>query len=324
MAQDLHDWLADPERQRLTQRAIDRFGAEWDRGGVHARFDSAMAGLPEPSEWAVAEAVRGLFGDDDWVDALVGGLAEGLRRDPFFDPPFRHINSDLHSGLIAFEDERVTIAAGVTPVAQLAARKSSARSATSVGFTGRVTVLKFIKAGGARLSFWSAPPITAAFSAADAGRCTRDRELHIADGDIVTIDGRRQSYVVDYARSNLVILQAEIIVGEAPVSVEYDSASGAYLGCSATRDSASRIQMIATLLRKLDCAGAFGPIAAFLEHPDFFVRWHVMKELLGIDAEAAMPHLKRMAARDPHPETRRAARSVLDRIEAPPAQRKAA
>ena len=42
-----------------------------------------------------------------------------------------------------------------------------------------------------------------------------------------------------------------------------------------------------------------------------------MKELLGIDAAAALPHLKRMAARDPHPDMRRAARSVLDRLEAP-------
>ena len=38
-------------------------------------------------------------------------------------------------------------------------------------------------------------------------------------------------------------------------------------------------------------------MAGFLDHPDFFVRWHVMRELLGLDAAAALPHLKRMAAR---------------------------
>ena len=50
------------------------------------------------------------------------------------------------------------------------------------------------------------------------------------------------------------------------------------------------------------------------------MRWHVMRELLGIDAEAALPHLKRMAARDPHPDVRRAARSVLDRLAGAPAR----
>ena len=51
-----------------------------------------------------------------------------------------------------------------------------------------------------------------------------------------------------------------------------------------------------------------------------------MKELLGLDAAAALPHLKRMAATDPHPDPRRAARAVLDRLErpAPGAKRQAA
>jgi hypothetical protein len=178
-------------------------------------------------------------------------------------------------------------------------------------------VLKFVKAGGARISLWEAPPITAAFTAADAGQCARTGELRLADGDILTIDGRHQGYVIEQARANLLVLQAEISLDAGPLSVEYDSATLSYVGCSATSDGASRIQMITTLLRRLGGDAAFPAVAAFLDHPDFFVRWHVMRELLGIDAEAALPHLKRMAARDPHDDVRRAARSVLDRPRAP-------
>ena len=112
-------------------------------------------------------------------------------------------------------------------------------------------------------------------------------------------------------------MQATVKPDQAPLSVEYDSTTFEYVGCAAADDSASRIQMIATLLRKLGGRGAFEAVAGFVDHPHFFVRWHVMRELLGIDAAAALPHLKRMAARDPHPETRRTARLVLDRIEAP-------
>jgi len=284
-----------------------------------------MAALPGQSAEAVAEAARALFADDAWVQDLLDGLAERLRADPFFEPPFHYLNSDLHSGLIVFEDERVSIAAGVTHAAQLAARKSAPRGATSIGFPGRVIVLKFVRAGGARISLWRAPPITAGFTAAEAGRCARVGERDLEDGDILTLDGRRKSYVIERARANLVILQAEITLDQAPLSVEYDSRTLAYAGCSATGDSASRIQMIATLLRKLGRRDSFEPVAAFLDHPDFFVRWHVMKELLGIDRDAALPHLKRMAARDPHPETRRCARTVLDRLEAgAPERRRAA
>ena len=93
---------------------------------------------------------------------------------------------------------------------------------------------------------------------------------------------------------------------------------------SAADDSDSRIQMIATLVRKLGHEDAVAALVPVLDHPSFFVRWHVMRELLGLDAAAALPQLKRMAARDPHPEARRAARTVLDRLESAPSEKREA
>jgi hypothetical protein len=317
IGQDLSAWLADRPRQRETQASMDAFGRDWGRGAVHRHFDETIAAVPAPTAEKVAEAARALLADDRWVDALVDGLAAKMRQDPFFDPPFRPLSTDIHSGLLVFESEIASITVGVSRAAQLAAKKNRPRGATSVGLTGQLTVLKFLRAGGARLSFWTAPRITADFTAAAAGRCVRTGERDIEDGEILVVDGRSQAYVIERARGSLVLVQAVITLDQAPLSVEYDSASGAFVGCSATSDTASRIQMITTLLRKLGCDNAFPAMAALLDHPDFFVRWHVMKELLGLDAESALPHLRRMAAGDPHPDPRRAARIVLDRIEAP-------
>ena len=321
---DLKAWISDRERQRGSLAATDRIAIDWSHGPVHRRFTEAFANLPEHSADAVAEAARALLADDSWVDAVVGTLVEAMLEDPFLVPPFRHLDSDIHSGLVVFEDENVSIAAGVSGIGSLAVRKTARRGSGSIGFSGQVGVFKFAKAGGATLSFWEVPAIAAGFTTAAAGRCARTGERSIADGDILVIDGRRQSFVIERAKASLLILQASVKPGRAPVAVEYDHDSGAYVGCSAADDSASRIQMITTLLRKLDYAPAFEVIASFLDHQDFFVRWHVMRELLGIDADAAMPHLKRMAGRDPHPEVRRTARALLDRIETPRPHRKAA
>ena len=318
VGEELKAWTRDRAAQRATQADVDRFGHDWGQGPIHRNFDAAMAALPaSATAEEVAEVVGGLFADDAWVDELVASLARKMLADPFFDPPFRNLNTDVSSGLLVFEDERVSIAVSVTSALQLAARKDRPRGPTSVGFSGQVNVLKFVKAGGAALSFWEAPTIDAGFSATNAGTCRRTGEREVRDGEILVLDGRCQSYVIEALRGSLVLLQATIATGQAPLSVEYDSATGAYLGCSATGDTSSRIQMITTLLRKLGHADAFPVIAAFLDHPDFFVRWHVMKELLGLDVQAALPHLKRMAASDPHPDPRRAARLVLDRLEAP-------
>ncbi len=321
----LQAWTQDRDAQRETQAQVDAFGRAWDHGPVHARLDGIMASLPATATAEqVADTVRILFADHGWIDILVSSLAAKMREDPFFDPPFRNLNSPIHSGLLVFEDERVSIAVSVTSALQLAERKDRPRGGTSVAFTGQLNLLKFVKAGGAQLSFWEAPRIAGDFVAANAGSCRRTGAREVADGEILAIDGRHESYVVEGLRGSLVLLQATIATGQAPLGVEYDSATGAYLGCSATGDTSSRIQMITTLLRKLDHQAAFPAIAGFLDHADFFVRWHVMKELLGLDAKTALPHLKRMAASDPHPDPRRAARAVLDRLEAPASATRAA
>ena len=315
VGEELRAWLADREAHRRVEAAATRSAKAWSDGPVHRRFDEVLGPVRDARVEEIVDAARRLFADDGWVDALIGHLARSMRQDPYFEPPFRALHSDIHSGLLVFEDSHITIAAGVSRVAQLAARKNGKAKPASVNFTGQVGVLKFVKAGGARIGFWEAPAIGETFSAATAEICRKTVSRTIADGEIVVVDGRRQSYVIEHAAANLVVLQAAIRTCQAPVSVEYDAGSGAYLGCSATDDGASRIQMIATLVRKLGHDQAFDAIAAFLDHPSFFVRWHAMRELAGIDAAAALPHLKRMAARDPHPDPRAAARVVLDRIE---------
>lgn len=49
----------------------------------------------------------------------------------------------------------------------------------------------------------------------------------------------------------------------------------------------------------------------FLSSPHFYTRWHIMRELLALDAEAVLPDLRRLAAADPHPEVRAAAAQTL-------------
>jgi hypothetical protein len=311
---ELLHWVRDRERQRETQRSVDSFRAEWNRLPVHMHFQATMATLEDPNADEVAMAMKRLFADDAWIDVLIASLAAPVRDDPYFQPPFLALNSEIHSGLLVYEDDRVQIAVGVCPAAQLAAKKNGG-SGGSVNFNGQVTVLKLVRAGDAVLSFWEARRIADDFSAANAGACRKVGEREIADGEILIVDGRSQSYVIEHANANILLIQAAIKVDQAPLSVEYDAATCAYLGCSATSDADSRLQMIATLVRKLGQEGAFAAIAPLADHPRFFVRWHAMRELIGLDAVAALPRLSAMATLDPHPDVRDAARIALERVQ---------
>lgn len=321
---DLKEWLADRAAHRRCEADAFGFGREWGETAPHRDFDAAMAALPgdAPVETVVA-AAQALLADDAWVDNLVARLAGAMRQNPWFEPPFRALHTDIHTGLLVYEDSHLTVAAGASKLTSLARRKQAGRGKGSINFTGQVSVLKFLKARGVRIAFWECDPIGPEFSAASAGRCRPAGARAIADGEIIVVDGRRQGFVFEHVAANFVVAQANVKTGQAPVSAEYDRESRAFLGCSAVDEGDCRIQMVATLARTLGHKDAFAAIAGFLDHPSFFVRWHAMKELLGIDVAAAWPHLKKMAIRDPHPEPRAAARMVLDRIAATP-PRKAA
>ncbi|MGE0178744.1 MAG: HEAT repeat domain-containing protein [Sphingomonas sp.] len=321
---ELKGWLDDRAAQWRTEQAARRFARDWSASSPHRDFDAAMATLGDADPMAVAQAARALLDDDSWVDALIGRLADEMRADAYFEAPFRALRSDIHSGLLIYEDDHLTIAAGVSRLSRLAERKLAGNGKGSIHFSGQISVLRFLKTGDAMLAFWECDPIGADFSAATAGKCRPAGDRRIADGETMVVDGRCQSYVIKEAAANFVVLQANLKTGQAPVSVEYDAATHGFLGCSAVDEGDCRIQMVATLARTLGHEEAFEAIAAFTGHPSFFVRWHAMKELLGIDVRAAMPLLKLMAARDSHPDARAAARQVLDRIERPASQRKAA
>ena len=312
---ELRRWAESRQAQRTTQSAVNAFAGRWNGGDVHRHFANALGAVPQQAG-SIAPTLVALFEDERLLHALVDELSAEMRRDPWFDPPFPSMNSAVHTGLVIFDHDAVTISAGVTRISDLAAKKNARRGRASIGFTGQVNVIKFLKAGDARLSFWDAPIITGDFSAERAGECRRTGERQLKDGDTAIVDGRHQSYVIEHADSNILVLQGTIKADQAPLAVEYDADTHQYVGCSATADTASRIQMIATLVRKLGHKAAVPALAGLLDHPDFFVRWHVMRELIGLDPLAALPHLARMAENDPHPEARRAARATLDKIAA--------
>lgn len=320
---DLSAWLADITAQHRTRRTIDAVAMEWRSSAAYRRLDAAFATAADDSAETCAAIAAALL-TDGWVDALVASLADRLRSDPLAEPPFQMVDSDFHKGLVVYDRPEVSIALGAINVGRLAAKKTAPRGATSINFTGKISVLRFIRAGGACLSFWEVPQIGADFSLAAAQLCRDAGKRRIADGEVLIVDGRREAYVIEHARANMLLAQAEISAGQAPVRVEYDSASLAAIGCSANDDGASRIQMMATLLRKLDRRAAFPVLASFLAHPDFFVRWHVMRELIGLDAHAARPHLAALAERDTHPDVRAAAQATLTRLALPAEARKAA
>lgn len=228
-------------------------------------------------------------------------------------PPVAASLSDLAAGLIVYDDGRVAVSAVRISAADLAAKKMQARSDAAIRFPGTVSAIRFIEAGGARISLWEADPAGDALPPAGA-TCRAAGERVLADGDTLDIDGSRQTFVFEEARGDILLLQAIVRTGAAPFTAEYDARGRAYIGASSTSEGDSRAQLLASLLRHMEREDSVPAIAGLLPQMTFQARWQLMREMLAIDAVAAEPHLRAMAAGDRHPDVRVLASETLARF----------
>lgn len=304
-------WLADRDAQKRSQDRVEACARHWGRQPLMTGLERELSELPEKTPEAVLRIARAFMDRTGDLDAMVDDLLTASAKDPFFRPPFHPMTNDIHTGLLLYHNPELSIALGVTGVDMLAAKKIGSRGPTSIGFTGITTLFRYLKAGDATISFWEAPPITGDFVAAEAGRARLTGRRRIKDGDEVLIDGRCQSFVIEHATADMVYFQAMVRPGAAPLAAEYDSETLTFVSASSTDEASSRVQMMVSLLRTMEREDALPLIVEALESPHFYTRWHIMRELLAMDADAALPPLRRMAASDPHPEVRAAAQQTL-------------
>jgi hypothetical protein len=305
-------WLSDRQRQQRAHASVEALARDWKQHPLMTGLERTLSSLPERSTAALLDAARGFMDREDDVADLIGALIAASRRDPFSRPPFQTVKSAIHDGLLLFHDPDLSIVLSVCGVDMLAAKKAGSRGATSISFSGVTSLFRYLKAGGATLSFWEAPPITDDFVASRAGQCRLVGRRRIEDGEEILVDGRYQSFIVEHATSDLLYFNTLIRAGAAPLGVEYDSRTLSFVGATSTDEASSRLQMMVSMLRTMERDDAFALIEESLASPHFYTRWHVMRELLAMNAEAALPALRRMAANDPHPEVRVAAQQSLE------------
>lgn len=308
--ESLAAWLNDKAAQARSVSEGAELARTFRASPAIRRLDETLADTPATAEDVLALA-RSFFHDDSALASCLAPLIDAARANPFARPPLRNGSSEVHRGLLLFDRPSLNIFISVASAEAVAAKRLSRTGGASIVFPGTLSIYKFIKAGSATLSFWEAPQIAAGFSAEDSGRCRRTEQRRLGDGETFVLDGRRQSFVVDHAESDMVYLQATTPLGAAPLTVEYDCDSHEFVGASSTDEASSRAQMMLTLLRAMDRRDAAPVFEAMLGSPHFYTRWAAMREFLVLDSDLALPHLETMAAQDEHPEVREAALQTL-------------
>lgn len=311
LSDTLEAWLEDKAPRAATAAAMRGLAQAIAAIPALAELKQALGPAAEQGAPAVLALARRFVEDDAAIAALFEAAIAAAAADPFCRPPLRASRNEVQDGLLLFADPALTIQIAVTSADALSLKRMSDEAPPAISFTGQRSLFRFVKAGGALLSVWSAPFIGPDFTAGAGGRCRLRERRRLADGDVIELDGRCESFTVDSAASDLVYLFASTPLEAGPVAVDYDPLTLEPVAASSTDDAGSRIQMMLALLRTMDRRDAAPLFAEALAARHFHARWQAMREFLALDAGLALPHLERMAEEDPHPEVRAAAAATL-------------
>jgi len=260
----------------------------------------------------LAGAAERLLTQAEWVEELLAPMITALRAEPLFEPAFEAQRDAARFSTVLFDQPSVTITATVLSADALA----SAGPARQVAVSGRFSVIRYARAGGAHRRVWAAEPAGPDFRASRAERCRWLGAAALADGDVVRLDGRTHGQVIAGATSDLLTLTATIRTGASPYVREYATADGTLLRCAMLDERPARTQLLLAYLRLAGRKDAGACFAAAACDDAFFLRWPAMREWLALDAAVALPQLRAMAKDDPHDEVRAAARTTLAMIDA--------
>lgn len=310
----LEAWLADPEARTSTIARLEAVRRELRDQAAYAELERTAEAAASGDDIGLLALARRFLADDRAVRQSMAILVEAAHRDPFFRPPVRSSLSEIQAGLLLFDRPHLSVYLAIASPVPIAEKRLVRAERASIAFTGRHSIYRFLKAGGSIVSIWEAPAIDRGFSAATSGRCRLVERRVLADGEFLELDGSRHGFVIDYAEADIVYLHASTSAGAAPLMVEYDSDTLEFAGASSSDEVSSRVQLMLTLLRAMERTDAAEIFATMASGRHFYDRWHAMREFLALDAERALPHLREMAAVDPHPEVRAAASRTLARF----------
>ncbi|HEX8667105.1 MAG TPA: hypothetical protein VF727_01875 [Allosphingosinicella sp.] len=307
MCARLGEWLESPVQQAATAAAAEELRRRWYRQPAVRALSDAVAADPA----TLLDAARRFVLEAPGITALLDELIAAAASDPFFRPPFRAAVSEIHSGFLIFDSPELAVSLGTVSLEALAAKKIAGEGRGSIIFSGERNIVRFLRAGGARLAFWRAEPAGPDFTLEAAGECRLVGRRCVADGETIELDARSESFIIERASTDLVLLQANLRPLGPALAVEYDATTRQAISASNADEGESRLEMMVTLLRLLGADEALPLVSRTMSGVGFQTRWHLMRELLAWDAAAALPVLASLAEHDPHPEVRGAAAQTL-------------
>jgi hypothetical protein len=252
----------------------------------------------------------------DRVQAILAREKASASANPFYGSSFQSVEGPFFSGLVLASTDSFTVVLMALHGYEIeVAKQRREGDRRTLAFGGVGSYVRFFRGRDIKLRTWSIPP----FSDDDDLSALRLKP-ELGPVEVFQTGDRRAfgphetfEYVCEGGSSAL-MMQVQMHRNGRPMALEFDVDTGALIGASSPAQEPTRLQMLATAMRMFERHDAFDDVLQLLDHPAHFVRWHGMRECIGMDSQRAYPHLVRLSEEDPQPSVQRAAMRTLEQF----------
>ena len=252
----------------------------------------------------------------DKVQKIIAQEAECAAISPFYGSSFQPLDGGFFSGIVAASTDTFTaILMTVHGYEVEVAKRRMAGDRRTLSFGGVDTYVRVYKSNQLKIRKWRIPEFTDSDDLTVKPMPLVDLGVVcFTDDDRMHLDASESFEYCCEAGASGLVLQIQMHQNGRPMGLEFDYDTGKLVGASSTSQEPTRLQMLATAMRIFDRQDAFADVLQLTKHPLHFVRWHAMRECLGLDAQRALTRLQVMSEHDPQPSVRRAANQTLERF----------
>lgn len=282
---------SDDTPQRQAQDRLIRATARWREGPVGGVLEAELACFAQGGLFDDFPLLSGLFtARDDTASLLVSDLVQMLAGDlaaaELGHVPMRHFTDGVVSTLLVGRSGGVTL----TLVAIDGAGLSRRPAPVSASFA-ECEAWEHVLAGSGKAERITATPI-------GPQQVQLEREaIMLAPGTVMKRRSGREALQVSGIAACLVSLRLQRRASQAALTREYRLADGILLHQAAGSPRDSRLELTAALLGRMGRSDAAPYLAAMArEQGSAALRWHALRECLGLDTALGFETLSAVAA----------------------------
>jgi hypothetical protein len=316
------EFCASPEQQQSLAKFYDSkdqmMHFRLTEMGIPNQVDSLSKNLTGDMEPGAAEnlldSIARLFTLRD-VSTLLAEEAKRFLECAIYAVPALFFDTDGFHGIVLYNNAEVRVSLVALPPIAHRVKKNRPAKETPLATTIQANdgLIHCLRASGLRVRMWKANRLTHR-DPLTSRVLMEEPTVDLHAGKSLFFEGGIRGMTLLPSEGPLLAIYVASTESRTPVSAHYRDDTKALYSFTAGDMRSSRLQLLATVLQRLHWTEGAKELAALIDHPDHFVRWHLARELLVLDEVLAIPLVRALAESDPHPQVRDIAIQTLHLI----------